>query len=72
MHCFLLQANNVRRARNPGKVYVGWALVLLLLNIAIPRAIGSMSEIGYNALGDALGETCQMVLESWFPRWKLV
>ena len=56
MHCFLLQANNVRRARNPGNVYVGWALVLLFLNIAIPRAIGSMSEIGYDVLEDALGD----------------
>ena len=56
MHCFLLQADNVRCILRAGKFCAGWALALLfLLNVAIPKATGSKSEIGFNALVDALG-----------------
>ena len=57
MHCFLLQADNVRCIPRAGKFCVGWALALLfLLNVAIPKATGFKTEIGFNALADALGD----------------
>ena len=57
MHCFLLQADNVRCIPRAGKFCAGWALALLfLLNVAIPRATGFKTEIGFNALVDALGD----------------
>jgi len=57
MHCFLLQADNVRCIPRAGKFCAGWALALLfLLNVAIPKATGFKTEIGFNALVDALGD----------------
>jgi hypothetical protein len=57
MHRFLLQADNVRCIPRAGKFCAGWALALLfLLNVAIPKATGFNTEIGFNALTDALGD----------------
>ena len=57
MHRFLLQADNVRCILYSGKFCASWTLILLfLLTIAIPKAIGSKTEISFYALSDALGE----------------
>ena len=56
MHRFLLQADDVRRIRRLGKFCTSWTLALLfLLNVAIPKATGFMTEIGFDALATALG-----------------
>jgi hypothetical protein len=56
MHRFLLQADDVRCIRRLGKFCTSWALALLfLLNIAMPKATGFMTEIGFDALANALG-----------------
>ena len=53
MHRFLLQADDVRRL---GKFCTSWTLALLfLLDVAIPKATGFMTENGFDALATALG-----------------